>query len=62
VLNLVGRERLYDGACDPIAMFPAYDSGDHPHPDDAGQTAMADAVNPSVLELPQCPRFRLSSV
>jgi len=53
---------LYDGACDPIAMFPAYDSGDHPHPDDAGQTAMADAVNPSVLELPQCPRFRLSSV
>lgn len=34
---------------DPTALAPAYDSGDHLHPNDAGTSAMADAVNLSLL-------------
>jgi lysophospholipase L1-like esterase len=34
---------------DPARLAPAYDSGDHIHPDDAGYKAMADAVNPALL-------------
>jgi lysophospholipase L1-like esterase len=33
----------------PLRLLPAYDSGDHIHPSDAGYAAMADAVNPSLL-------------
>lgn len=34
---------------DPAALNPAYDSGDHIHPDDAGMRAMADAVDLRLL-------------
>jgi len=34
---------------DPLTMLPAYDSGDHLHPNDAGYRAMADAVDLSRL-------------
>ena len=44
----------YDGVIDfdralrdpghPLRLLPAYDSGDHLHPNDAGMAAMADAV------------------
>jgi lysophospholipase L1-like esterase len=34
---------------DPLRLNPAYDSGDHLHPDDAGYRAMADAVSLSAL-------------
>ena len=37
---------------DPLRLNPAYDSGDHLHPDDAGYQAMADAINLEML-LPQ---------
>ena len=30
---------------DPLRLRPAYDSGDHLHPDDAGYQAMADAIS-----------------
>jgi lysophospholipase L1-like esterase len=30
---------------DPLRLLPAYDSGDHLHPNDAGYKAMADAIN-----------------
>jgi lysophospholipase L1-like esterase len=30
-------------------MLPAYDSGDHLHPNDAGMQAMANAVDLSLL-------------
>jgi lysophospholipase L1-like esterase len=33
----------------PAAMLPAFDSGDHLHPNDAGCQAMADAVNLAML-------------
>jgi lysophospholipase L1-like esterase len=51
--------RAFDGVVDfdqavrdpanPRAFLPAYDSGDHLHPDDAGYQAMADAVQLSAL-------------
>lgn len=56
VLNLapvVGD--VYGGACAPTQMYPPYDSGDNLHPNAAGQTAMGDAVDPTVLELPALP-------
>jgi hypothetical protein len=57
VLNLATKVTdVYNGACEPTAMFPAYDSGDHLHPNPARQTAMADAVDPLVLELPPLPQ------
>ncbi|MBT8224677.1 MAG: SGNH/GDSL hydrolase family protein [Dactylosporangium sp.] len=34
---------------DPAALAPAYDSGDHLHPNDAGCEAMADAIDLKVL-------------
>ena len=40
---------VYNGACQPDVMFPAYDSGDNLHPNTAGQTAMADAIPTSLL-------------
>lgn len=46
---------VYDGRCDPNRLFPPFDSGDHLHPDAAGQTAIADAVPPAALGLPPLP-------
>jgi lysophospholipase L1-like esterase len=34
----------------PLRLNPAYDSGDHLHPDDAGYQAMADAINLGMLQ------------
>lgn len=34
----------------PLQYLPAYDSGDHLHPSDAGYKAMADAVNVSLFQ------------
>src|SRR5205807_154813 len=33
----------------PLRLNPAYDSGDHLHPNDAGYQAMADAINLDML-------------
>jgi len=35
----------------PAVMRPAYDSGDHLHPNDAGYQAMADAVDLSLFDV-----------
>jgi len=57
VLNLaVPVADIYNGACNASALFPPYDSGDHLHPNAAGQTAMANAVNPAILGLPAIPQ------
>jgi lysophospholipase L1-like esterase len=34
---------------DPLRLLPAYDSGDHLHPSDAGNQAMADTVSLNLL-------------
>ena len=35
---------------DPLRLLPAYDSGDHLHPNDTGYQAMADAINLAVFQ------------
>lgn len=47
---------VYNGQCNPSIMFPPYDSGDHLHPNPAGQTALANAINPATLQLPALPQ------
>lgn len=57
VLNLAAAVAdVYDGQCNPIAMFPPYNSGDDLHPNAAGETAMANAVDTMLFGLPQAPR------
>ncbi len=46
---------VYNGACSPNILFPPYDSGDHLHPNPAGDTAMGNAIEGAVLELPALP-------
>ncbi len=47
---------VYNGQCNPAALFPPYDSGDHLHPSPAGQTAFADAIDTATLQLPSLPQ------
>ncbi|HVA07075.1 MAG TPA: GDSL-type esterase/lipase family protein, partial [Acidimicrobiales bacterium] len=57
VLNLAPTVAdAFNGACSPDILFPPYDSNDHLHPNQAGQTAMADAIDSSVLQLPALPQ------
>lgn len=46
---VVDFDRVIRDPADPAALNPAYDSGDHLHPNDAGMLAMADAVNLGTL-------------
>jgi lysophospholipase L1-like esterase len=42
--GIVDFERALADPADPLRMLPAYDSGDHLHPNDAGMQALANAV------------------
>lgn len=58
VLNLAAAVAdVYNGMCDRLALFPPYDSGDHLHPNDAGQTAMANAVDTRIFGIPAAPKL-----
>ena len=46
---------IYNGTCSPTGMFPPYDSGDHLHPNAAGETAMANAVDTVLLGMGPTP-------
>jgi lysophospholipase L1-like esterase len=48
-------EDAYDGECQLGSFFPPFDSGDHLHPDPAGETAMADALDTALLGIPSAP-------
>src|SRR5262249_16143411 len=41
--------KLMGAPADPLALNPAWDSGDHLHPNDAGYQAMADAISLDML-------------
>ncbi|MFF5296493.1 SGNH/GDSL hydrolase family protein [Paractinoplanes globisporus] len=43
--GVVDFDRAMGDPADPIRLNPAYDSGDHLHPNDAGMAVMASAVN-----------------
>ncbi|GID28353.1 SGNH/GDSL hydrolase family protein [Paractinoplanes brasiliensis] len=42
--GVIDFDRAMGDPADPLRLNPAYDSGDHLHPNDAGMAAMADAV------------------
>jgi lysophospholipase L1-like esterase len=46
---------VFNGTCQPTDLFPPFDSGDHLHPNAAGQTALADAISGPALGLPKLP-------
>jgi lysophospholipase L1-like esterase len=46
---------VYNGDCKPTAIFPPYNAGDDLHLNAAGQTAIADSVDTTVLGLPAAP-------
>ncbi len=46
---VIDFDKIIQDPARPIRMLPAYDSGDHLHPNDAGYKAMADAVNLSLF-------------
>lgn len=47
--GVIDFDRAMRDPADPAALNPAYDSGDHIHPNDAGMKAMADAVDLGLL-------------
>jgi hypothetical protein len=46
---VVDFDKVMRDPANPLAMLPAYDSGDHLHPNDAGDLAMAKSVPLSKL-------------
>ncbi|NUR83859.1 MAG: SGNH/GDSL hydrolase family protein, partial [Nonomuraea sp.] len=47
--GVIDFDRTMRDPADPAALDPAYDSGDHLHPNDAGMKAMADTVDLRLL-------------
>jgi lysophospholipase L1-like esterase len=47
--GLVDFDAVMRDPADPLRLNPAYDCGDHLHPNDAGYQAMADAINLNML-------------
>ena len=71
VNSWIGTGGAFDGVIDfdasvrdpghPTKPLPAYDSGDHLHPNDAGYKAMADAIDLSLFSQ-RGPRARRSPI
>jgi lysophospholipase L1-like esterase len=49
--GVIDFDRAVRDPADPLRLLPAYDSGDHLHPNDAGYQAMADAINLALFQL-----------
>ncbi|MEV6942822.1 SGNH/GDSL hydrolase family protein [Streptomyces sp. NPDC051172] len=47
--GVIDFDRTMRDPANPTALDPAYDSGDHIHPDDAGMKAMSDAIDLRLL-------------
>ena len=47
--GVIDFDKAIRDPADPHRLLPAYDSGDHLHPDDAGYRAMGEAVNLALL-------------
>lgn len=45
--SVIAFDRVMGSPSDPLALNPAFDSGDHLHPNDTGYMAMADAIDVS---------------
>ena len=47
--GVIDLDKALQDPADSLAFLPAYDSGDHVHPNDAGYQAMANAVDLNLL-------------
>jgi lysophospholipase L1-like esterase len=47
--GVIDFDKVMRDPADPLRLNPAYDSGDHLHPNDAGYQAMANAINLAML-------------
>lgn len=57
VINLAAvMSDVYNGACAPATPFAPYFNPDHLHPNQAGDTVMANAISTTLFGLPQAPR------
>jgi lysophospholipase L1-like esterase len=54
--GLIDFDSVLRDPADPTRLLPAFDSGDHFHPNDLGNQAMADAVSLATLLGPDSPR------
>jgi lysophospholipase L1-like esterase len=43
--GFVDFDKVIQNPANPAVFLPAYDSGDHLHPNDAGYKAMADSID-----------------
>jgi lysophospholipase L1-like esterase len=50
VLGVIDFDQVMQDSADPLSLSPAYDSGDHLHPNDQGYAAMASAIDAASLE------------
>jgi lysophospholipase L1-like esterase len=50
--GVIDFDRAVRDPADRLRLLPAYDSGDHLHPNDAGYQAMADAVDLALFQAP----------
>jgi lysophospholipase L1-like esterase len=48
--GVIDFDRALRDPADPLRLLPAYDSGDHLHPNDTGYQAMADAINLALFQ------------
>ena len=49
---MIDFDRVLQNPANPAGLNPAYDSGDHLHPNDAGYAALAAAVDLAKLSAP----------
>jgi lysophospholipase L1-like esterase len=49
---------VLEDPANPAQLLPAYDSGDHLHPNDAGYLAIADSINLKMLTTPYRPEHQ----
>ncbi|MET0237435.1 MAG: SGNH/GDSL hydrolase family protein [Kibdelosporangium sp.] len=49
--SVLDFDRVMTSPADPDQLAPAYDTGDHLHPNDAGYRAMGDATQPAVITI-----------
>jgi len=60
--GVIDFDRAVRDPAQPLSMLPAYDSGDHLHPNDAGMQAMADAIPLRLFSTPSAADAALPEV
>ncbi len=58
--GVIDFDRATQDKANPAAYLPAYDHGDHLHPNDAGMKAMADSINLKLFELKKKEKYDIT--